>query len=601
MLRKKILLIVVALAAPMILIGQELIIKPDNKGKLGYFDAAGNVVIKCQFDEAEEFVNGVARVCKNKEYGLIDVTGTYIGDKYTVMQPYSDTNYLLVALGGKEKKGNIKSREALNENIFMGSCDYPFEGAKWGLIDRMGNEVVKPNYDEISNPINGVIYVSKNGKIGYLDKDNLTETVFPTYTFMGAFNSQGLCWVMNGGKLTDGYIQNGKMGVINRNGDLILQPQYASASTFATSEDKLFSSAEIRQLKLEPFTSMPDSNEPYLWFSSTDTIKPGLADINGKIIIPEGRYTQIYEPTEGMVRFAIYTNSKKNAQWGFYDISQQKETLTDNSFVFTPFIEGSSMAIKKDKSLFYLIDKNINTISKQYSSASSFEDGLCVVSLNGKYGAINRKGEEIIPLSYKKLNDFFSEGLIGAQKENNGKWGVIDTQNNTIIPFSYDTVGSIKNGSILVGKNGKVGKVDKHNQIVVPISWEKIITPTKGELDYVWVQNSDDLFYYFDIKTTVVKFPADGKGYTEVGMFNTENYAIVKQDANYGTVYKDGTDMIPCKAKTIEEINKILFYMRKNSLVQFRDVDYERFAIILRGTCNTYKLSDTIPNNEWDF
>ena len=602
MLRKKILLAAFALIAPISLIGQELIIKPDEKGRLGYFDTEGNVVIKCQFDEAEEFVNGVARVCKDEKYGLIDVKGKYIGNKYTVMQPYSDTDLLLVALGGKEKQGGIKSQENINKAIFMGSCEYSIDGAKWGLIDRMGNVIVKPQYDELSNPINGVIYVSKGKKIGYLDKD-MKEVVKPTYTFMGAFNNQGLCWVMKGGKLINGYVQEGKMGVINRNGELILQLKYASASTFAPSNNFIYSSAEIRHLNLKPFTAMPDSDEPYLWFATKDTIMPGLADISGTIIIPEKKYTKIYKPTDGMVRFAITTGKKKNVktQWGFYDISQQKEILTDDNFAYTPFVEGTSMAIRNDQSLFYLVKKDMSATSKQYTYASTFNEGLCVVAHDGKYGAINRKGEEIIPLTYTKMNPHFSDGIIGAQSETENKWGVIDIHNKTIVPFTYDMVGTIERGFITVGFGDKIGKVDKQNRMVVPVSWKNIICPTEGEVDFFWVQKNDNLYYYLDKQTRRVKFPSDGKGYTEVGMFNHEDYAIVKQNANYGTVYKNGNDMIPCRISNIKELNKAILYMHKNSLVQFRDVDFERFSIILRGTCNNYKLSDTIPSNEWDY
>ncbi|MDE6180246.1 MAG: WG repeat-containing protein, partial [Phocaeicola sp.] len=93
---KKNFLVSLFMLFPLLVLGQSLEIKPDKKGKLGYFDSDGNKVISCQYEEAEPFVNGVARVRKNGKYGLINEKGKAMGGlKYTVMDEYADTGYYI--------------------------------------------------------------------------------------------------------------------------------------------------------------------------------------------------------------------------------------------------------------------------------------------------------------------------------------------------------------------------------------------------------------------------------------------------------------------------------------------------------------------------
>ena len=87
----------------------------------------------------------------------------------------------------------------------------------------------------------------------------------------------------------------------------------------------------------------------------------------------------------------------------------------------------------------------------EYDFVSKFLDGLAAVQLNGKWGMINRDGEEVVPLKYDYV-EYFHEGLakvnIGGVREDDlikcygGKWGYVDQQGNEVVPLKYDIVGS---------------------------------------------------------------------------------------------------------------------------------------------------------------
>lgn len=53
---------------------------------------------------------------------------------------------------------------------------------------------------------------------------------------------------------------------------------------------------------------------------------------------------------------------------------------------------------------------------------------------NGKYGFVNKKGEEVVPLKYDKVESF-SEGMAKVYKD--GKYGFINKNGEFIIPMKF--------------------------------------------------------------------------------------------------------------------------------------------------------------------
>ena len=86
-------------------------------------------------------------------------------------------------------------------------------------------------------------------------------------------------------------------------------------------------------------------------------------------------------------------------------------------------------------------------IPARYDIASPFNNGLAYVSINGKWGFIDKKGTLVIPAIYDSVW-YFSEGL--ASVEINGKWGFIDKTGDLVIPAIYDNAYSFKNGKAKV-------------------------------------------------------------------------------------------------------------------------------------------------------
>ena len=99
------------------------------------------------------------------------------------------------------------------------------------------------------------------------------------------------------------------------------------------------------------------------------------------------------------------------------------------------------------------------------------EEGLFEVTRNGKHGAIDINGREIIPCMYDN-GSHFSEGA--AAECLNGKYGMVDTRNEVIIPFEYENICTCKNNIISVQKNGRWGLINKHNEVIIDFLYDEI-------------------------------------------------------------------------------------------------------------------------------
>ena len=108
----------------------------------------------------------------------------------------------------------------------------------------------------------------------------------------------------------------------------------------------------------------------------------------------------------------------------------------------------------------------------EYDSAESFAGELAKVgkfddsSDKMLFGFINSNGEKIIPLKFEDAQSF-SEKLAAVKSD--GKWGFIDNTGTQIIPFQYDLVGGFSDNLSAFKLDDKYGFIDNAgNQIIAP-------------------------------------------------------------------------------------------------------------------------------------
>lgn len=81
---------------------------------------------------------------------------------------------------------------------------------------------------------------------------------------------------------------------------------------------------------------------------------------------------------------------------------------------------------------------------KRVNLTWDFSEGLAIVRNGDRHGAVNQKGEEVIPLVYEFMKPY-SNGLSATKKET--IWGYLNAKGELYLPFTFDDAWSFENGT----------------------------------------------------------------------------------------------------------------------------------------------------------
>lgn len=122
-------------------------------------------------------------------------------------------------------------------------------------------------------------------------------------------------------------------------------------------------------------------------------------------------------------------------------------------------------------------------IKPSYLNAFPFNfDGVAVTKGNKGYQLINRKGKIITKYSFERIgwsddadstsNPLFYGSLIGVKSKN--KWGVINSKGKEVLPISYKTLNYFVNGITIVSKDNRYGALNSEGEEVIPTTFQKL-------------------------------------------------------------------------------------------------------------------------------
>lgn len=126
-----------------------------KEGKYGYLNKKGEVVIGLQFDDARDFHEGLARVVLNNVINYIDVSGKTVFTLPSELYNFDD-------YGFPSEPGNFS--DGLLLVIING---------QYGYLNKRGEVVISPQFDEARDFHEGFALVKKGDKRGFI-KNSLT-------------------------------------------------------------------------------------------------------------------------------------------------------------------------------------------------------------------------------------------------------------------------------------------------------------------------------------------------------------------------------------------------------------------------------------------
>lgn len=95
-----------------------------------------------------------------------------------------------------------------------------------------------------------------------------------------------------------------------------------------------------------------------------------------------------------------------------------------------------------------------------------------------KYGLINLKGEEVVPLENDDIT-LFDNGYIGFKKD--GLWGLMSASLSLVVAPAFSSMYLFDNWHFVIGNNGEQGLIDCCGNTIIPLQYfDKIETSEDG-------------------------------------------------------------------------------------------------------------------------
>lgn len=347
------------------------------------------------------------------------------------------------------------------------------ENNKYGVLNRFGEYLLKPEFEKVEILPSGTIIYSDGrdwkiyGLIGNLSPYNqtdFTETwVDPTHDHVYYFlihknlyknqpphefyfigdnifmkdpvTAKWALWYSNGTKwadisfdsfeiTTDGKIKvtiEGKTQLLTLDGEIIEEQNYK--------------------------TITPLADGYYLVETLENTFY--IADNNKNKLTDE--YLKIEKISDEYLKYY------KNGKWGL--ISSKGEILTiPNYFAILGFSDNKfEVQVIDKKNISVLLSRYIditgNTLIENYKT---YADGFSIIKSFQKYG-ISKDGEITVQPEYDGVI-YYKRGYFIAR--NGDKYGLINYKNEILLPFEYSIIHPLNNGTLTVKKNDKFINID---------------------------------------------------------------------------------------------------------------------------------------------
>lgn len=392
-----------------------------------------------------------------------------------------------------------------------------YTNEKYGVIDSKGKIIIQPNYDEMiiipnkTEPVfictYNVNYNNNTFKTKVLNDKNKEifkeyQTVEPIYNY----DLNNNLWFEKNALIVK---KNGKYGLINYSGKLILDCKYD---------------------KIESLKGVENS----LIITSGDKI--GLVDNLGNIIIP----------TEYDSIIAIENNYKygyiveKDNKFGIID-NNKKVILEVNYEEIKPIYNTNRYVVKEDGKL-KLIDKDANVLlDTGYDDIAGINGDNVIIIKNNKYGVITLDGDTKIESKYDSLKYAFAEYYIAKNKD---KYGIVNLAGDEVLYFDYVNITFRKDLEIIEAEK----EFEFETQIYdseLNLKITGIISEVNSTKGYLKIRENGEYKYYN------LKFEEK----TNKDLLTNNNIFLSKKEGKYGYVDKSGNVVVDYIYDDATELN----------------------------------------------
>lgn len=408
----------------------------------------------------------------------------------------------LVKQTNASKAGNKKVQEKNISNSYL----TVFTNSKWGVINSKGEIVITPTYDNfivIPDATKPVFICQKdvdldNKTFNSYAINNKSEKLYSNYEEVEPIQniySNGTIYYEKDLLIVK---NNGKYGLINLNGDELLECTYDS---------------------IEPIKNIKNS------YKIVKDGKVGLSDNSGNIII-DPEYKDIEALTDKYENGYIVQDN--NNKYGLINYNKKQVLECKYDKIFNVY--GNNMYVVTENGKTKLINQDGETILSTGFDEIEEIDTNILIKKNDKYGVIETSGNTLIEPTYNELKYIFDGKYIAENDD--GNFGIIDINNNEVVPFLYTRITYLSEEGIIEAdeKNGQT--------VLMNTSFENkaegIVSEINENYNFIKVRVNGEYKYY--------NFKLEEKNIKDIYPANT--LFLSKQNGKYGYVDKNGTVIV---------------------------------------------------------
>lgn len=493
-----------------------------HKNGYGLLDRNGKICIPPEYNDIQQFENGFF-VKTNDKYGVID------------------SNYIMIC---KPKYSTIRP---VGNGLWMVSIvtsqKFDRDNEVYGILDSYGKERLSPIYQFIGDiddnkTIKGRAVISLKGKLGLVD-ENYCIIVEPQYEHISEFK--------NGKATVDKHVHKHNMsGVDILRGEIDINGNFTDISEIPKTEEHKINDDVVLNSSIKTVKTLKNGFEVIQKDDPTLIIQYcAIIDKFKKIILPY-KYHEIEELENGM--YLVYLFTGNSGKYGLLD-QEFKEIIRPKyknlRLIEDVLIASNIPACYTSRSNSGIIDLKENIVLPfDYSSIEFATDGLVWIHKDQKIGLATTDGKVLIEPCFGKIEPFengfakVNNGYWFEYEEDNdspvhntkmeyseGKWGLINSEGILILPSIYDSILVLETNQIIVSRSISLN----HPNIETHVSG---VTNYQGELL---------------IKDRNGKYILASKKYQWQEDFNAEGKSRVYYEGNIGVVNEEFQQIVTCQ------------------------------------------------------
>ena len=404
-----------------------------------------------------------------------------------------------------------------------------YSADKYGVIDKEGNEVIAPSYQEmivIPDKEKDVFICTydindETGEYKTKALNRKNEEIFTQYEQIepieNADQNENIWYEDNVLRVK----KDGKYGLIDLNGKELLNCEYEEIYALQGIENSLI--------------IVKDG-------------KVGLANNSGSIIV-DPNYREI--KNLGETYKEGYITITEDGKYGV--ISTTKKQLLENNYEEIMQVYLPNYYLIREAGALKLIDSSGATILEQgFEEIKSTTSRGVIFTVGGLYGEMSTTGEVLIEAKYQDLKEQ-KEGIYIAKQ--NDLYGIIDNEENVKVPFEYTGITYNQEANINIAEDAEYNTSIIDSEFNVKL--KGILSEINTEKSYIRMRIDDEYKYY--------NFKLEEKPNTEILTENT--IFLSKKDGKYGYVDKKGNVVVDYTYDDATEQNEYGFAsVKKNGV-----------------------------------